>query len=106
MRQRGRITSVIGPNGAGKSSLFNLISGAHPARAGRVVFDGADVTGAARPACWRAGLARSFQITNLFFELTGAREPAPRRAVRSSPGASLAPRRRAQPRALSSAWTT
>ncbi|MHB8353917.1 MAG: ABC transporter ATP-binding protein [Burkholderiales bacterium] len=66
----GSITSVIGPNGAGKSTLFNLISGAIKPTAGRVEFDGADITGAAPHRTLAAGLSRSFQITNLFFELT------------------------------------
>ncbi|NYZ13420.1 ABC transporter ATP-binding protein [Azospirillum sp. RWY-5-1] len=65
----GRITSVIGPNGAGKSSLFNLISGAIRPTAGRVQLDGRDVTGQPPYRLLAAGLARSFQITNLFFEL-------------------------------------
>lgn len=68
--QRGHITSVIGPNGAGKSTLFNLISGAIRPSAGRVVFDGQDLTGASPNHMLAAGLARSFQITNLFFELS------------------------------------
>lgn len=67
--QRGHITSVIGPNGAGKSSLFNLISGAFGPSAGTVTFDGRIVTGATPYRMLDAGLARSFQITNLFFEL-------------------------------------
>jgi branched-chain amino acid transport system ATP-binding protein len=68
--ERGRITSVIGPNGAGKSTLFNLISGAIAPRAGRTLLDGADVTGWTPDRLLKAGLARSFQITNLFFELS------------------------------------
>jgi len=67
--QRGHITSVIGPNGAGKSTLFNLISGAIEPSAGRVIFDGQDLTGLPPNRMLAAGLARSFQITNLFFEL-------------------------------------
>ncbi|CAN5306421.1 ABC transporter ATP-binding protein [soil metagenome] len=67
--QRSHVTSVIGPNGAGKSSLFNLISGAIRPHAGRVMFDGTDVTGLPAHGLVAAGLARSFQITNLFFEL-------------------------------------
>lgn len=67
--QRGHITAVIGPNGAGKSSLFNLISGAIRPSAGRVEFDGRDLTGARPDRMLAHGLARSFQITNLFFEL-------------------------------------
>ncbi|NBW79017.1 MAG: ABC transporter ATP-binding protein [Betaproteobacteria bacterium] len=68
--QRGKITAVIGPNGAGKSSLFNLISGAIPPSSGQVLFEGQDVTGASPDQMLRSGMARSFQITNLFFELT------------------------------------
>lgn len=67
--QRGQITAVIGPNGAGKSSLFNLISGAIRPSAGRVTFEGRDLTGASPERMLAAGLSRSFQITNLFFEL-------------------------------------
>lgn len=68
--KRGQITSVIGPNGAGKSSLFNLISGAIPPKAGKVLFEGRDVTGLTPDKMLAAGLSRSFQITNLFFELS------------------------------------
>ena len=67
--RRGHITSVIGPNGAGKSSLFNLISGAIKPSAGCVTFEGQQMTGAPPHKMLAAGLARSFQITNLFFEL-------------------------------------
>ena len=67
--QPGKITAVIGPNGAGKSSLFNLISGAIRPFSGSVRFDGEDVTGRAPHQLLRYGLSRSFQITNLFFEL-------------------------------------
>lgn len=68
--ERGRITSVIGPNGAGKSTLFNLVSGAFAPAAGQVHFDGHDVTGWPAHKLLRAGLARSFQITNLFPEMS------------------------------------
>lgn len=67
--RRGEITAVIGPNGAGKSSLFNLVSGAIRPSAGRVLLEGRDLTGAPPQTMLAAGLARSFQITNLFFEL-------------------------------------
>lgn len=66
----GKITAVIGPNGAGKSSLFNLISGAITPTRGRVLFEDKDVTGVSPDHMLKAGLSRSFQITNLFFELT------------------------------------
>ncbi len=67
---KGRITSIIGPNGAGKSTLFNLVSGALKPQRGRVSFAGAEVTGWPTHRLLRAGLSRSFQITNLFFELS------------------------------------
>lgn len=67
---RHQITTVIGPNGAGKTTLFNLISGGLRPASGKVLLDGRDVTGFRPAALQRSGLARSFQITNLFFELT------------------------------------
>ena len=70
--ERNRITTVIGPNGAGKSTLFNLISGALAPRRGRVLLEGRDMTGAPPFRMQAAGLARSFQITSLFFELSVA----------------------------------
>ena len=67
---RNQITTVIGPNGAGKTTLFNLISGGLKPASGKVLFEGRDVTGFNPAALQKSGLARSFQITNLFFELT------------------------------------
>lgn len=64
------ITTVIGPNGAGKTTLFNLISGALKPSSGKVYLDGKDVTRFGPSQLQQAGLARSFQITNLFFEMT------------------------------------
>lgn len=68
--RRNAITTVIGPNGAGKSTLFNLISGQIRPHAGQVAVNGIDRTGAPPHLMQRAGLGRSFQITNLFFDLT------------------------------------
>jgi branched-chain amino acid transport system ATP-binding protein len=68
--QPGVITSVIGPNGAGKSTLFNLVSGAVRPLSGTVLLDGRDVTGERPEQLVRRGLSRSFQITNVFPELT------------------------------------
>lgn len=65
-----KITSVIGPNGAGKSTLFNLISGAFRPSAGSVRLFDKDITGQSPQRLLKAGLSRSFQITNLFFEST------------------------------------
>jgi branched-chain amino acid transport system ATP-binding protein len=69
---RNRITTIIGPNGAGKSTLFNLISGSLKPHAGQVLVEGRDLTGAPPYRLQAAGLARSFQITSLFFELSVA----------------------------------
>lgn len=67
---KNRITTVIGPNGAGKTTLFNLISGSLRPASGTVLLGGHNVTGLGPVALHRSGLVRSFQITNLFFELT------------------------------------
>lgn len=67
--EQGALTSVIGPNGAGKSTLFNLVSGALRPNSGQVLLNGRNVTGLPPEKLLRIGLARSFQITNLFFEL-------------------------------------
>jgi branched-chain amino acid transport system ATP-binding protein len=66
----GERRALIGPNGAGKTTLFNLISGTLPVSSGAISLFGQDVTRA--PAHRRAalGLARTFQITNLFLDLT------------------------------------
>jgi branched-chain amino acid transport system ATP-binding protein len=66
----GELRAVIGPNGAGKTTFFNLISGLFPPTAGRVVFDGRDVTGLAAYARVTLGMARTFQITEIFPELS------------------------------------
>jgi branched-chain amino acid transport system ATP-binding protein len=68
--ERNRITSIIGPNGAGKSTAFNLISGGLKPDSGVIEMDGHDITGATPFSVARIGLARSFQITNLFFGLS------------------------------------
>jgi branched-chain amino acid transport system ATP-binding protein len=67
---KGGITSVIGPNGAGKSTFFNLVSGAIRPTAGEVLIEGREVTGWQPYRLQSLGLARSFQITNLFPQST------------------------------------
>lgn len=67
---RGAITSIIGPNGAGKSTYFNVLSGAFPPSAGKVEFEGRDVTNVPQHQFAHMGIAKSFQITNVFPLLT------------------------------------
>ncbi len=68
--EEGELRAIIGPNGAGKTTFFNLISGFFPPTTGTIVFDGKDIT--ALPAHRRvvAGIARTFQITEIFPALT------------------------------------
>jgi branched-chain amino acid transport system ATP-binding protein len=68
--KKGELKSIIGPNGAGKTTLFNLISGKLRPTEGRVVFKGEDITGSPPSAIAQKGVARSFQITNIFPSLT------------------------------------
>lgn len=68
--QRGQVYGVIGPNGAGKTTLFNLITGIYRPTAGRIFFDGNDITGKKPHEINRLGIARTFQNLRLFSELT------------------------------------
>jgi ABC-type branched-subunit amino acid transport system ATPase component len=67
---RGTITGLIGPNGAGKSTVLNVIGGLLQPGGGRVVFDGADVTGQSMHSLARRGLVRTFQLARVFGNLT------------------------------------
>ena len=62
----GECHAIIGPNGAGKSTLFNVITGKYKPSQGTVFFNGEDITGIAPYKISRRGLARSFQIINVF----------------------------------------
>ncbi|MBU3635227.1 ABC transporter ATP-binding protein [Polynucleobacter sp. es-GGE-1] len=64
------VTSIIGPNGAGKSTLFNLLSGTFRPDSGSVLLNDQNVTRMNSVERLFSGMARSFQITNLFFDLT------------------------------------
>jgi len=64
------VTSIIGPNGAGKTTLFNLLSGLYVPDEGQLLMQGDDVTQLDPVERLSRGMARSFQITNLFFDLT------------------------------------
>jgi branched-chain amino acid transport system ATP-binding protein len=67
---KGERVAVIGPNGAGKSTLFNLVSGRFEPSSGSIKLNGEDITGKRSYEINRRGLARSFQITNIFPKLT------------------------------------
>ena len=66
----GERHAIIGPNGAGKSTLYNLISGRFPLTAGNILLNGEDVTGLKPFEINRKGLSRSFQVTNIFHNLS------------------------------------
>jgi branched-chain amino acid transport system ATP-binding protein len=66
----GQLCAIIGPNGAGKSTLFNVLSGAFAPTTGQVLFEGHDITGLAQHEYARRGIAKSFQITNIFKQLS------------------------------------
>jgi len=70
---QGEVRAVIGPNGAGKSTLFNLITGMLAPSHGTVSFAGESVTGLSAPRICQRGIARTFQLTALFPEMS-ARE--------------------------------
>jgi branched-chain amino acid transport system ATP-binding protein len=67
---QGERHAIIGPNGAGKSTLYNLISARFPVTSGSILLNGEDITGLAPQEINRRGLARSFQITNIFPRLS------------------------------------
>jgi len=67
---RGEIVGLIGPNGSGKSTIVNLICGLLPPTAGRVVFNGADISRLPPHARVTLGIARTFQNIRLFGQLT------------------------------------
>ena len=66
----GERVAIIGPNGAGKSTLFNLISGRYAATSGDILLAGRKIDGLPPHAINRLGLARSFQVSNLFVRLS------------------------------------
>lgn len=68
--EAGEKHAIIGPNGAGKSTLFHLISGLHSVSDGNIIFKGNEIQNKAPFEISRLGLARSFQVTNIFHRLS------------------------------------
>jgi len=67
---QGEIIGLIGPNGAGKSTFFNCLAGDMTPTAGRIVFDGVDLTRASAEAHARAGIGRTFQVPTAFEDMS------------------------------------
>src|SRR5207244_7461384 len=67
---RGSVVSLIGPNGAGKPTFFTMLTGVYKPTAGRIVFDGHDVTGKPPHAITERGIGRTFQNIRLFQNMT------------------------------------
>jgi len=70
--EEGKITSIIGPNGAGKTTLFNLLTGLYRPDKGQVLFDGQDISGWPIHKIVNLGIVRSFQVLNIFNEISPA----------------------------------
>jgi branched-chain amino acid transport system ATP-binding protein len=70
--EEGKITSIIGPNGAGKTTLFNLLTGLYKPDAGKVLFEGQDISRWPIHKIVNLGIARSFQVLNIFNEISPA----------------------------------
>ena len=68
--EEGRVFALIGPNGAGKTTLFNVIAGALAADSGQIIFVEKDITSLKPYEICRAGISRTFQLKNLFPNLT------------------------------------
>jgi branched-chain amino acid transport system ATP-binding protein len=64
--EAGSLHSIIGPNGAGKTTLFNLLTGTFAPTAGKILYDGRDITGTPAHRVAHLGLARSYQRTSVF----------------------------------------
>jgi len=64
--KKGEIHSIIGPNGAGKTTLFNMLAGTFPSTSGRIWFEDQEITGKKPYEISQIGIARSYQVTNIF----------------------------------------
>jgi branched-chain amino acid transport system ATP-binding protein len=70
--EQGEQSAIIGPNGAGKSTFMNLLTGYHRCDAGKVVFEGQDITNRPPHKIARMGISRAFQISSIFAKMTVA----------------------------------
>jgi len=68
--EQGKITAIIGPNGAGKTTIFNLITGWHRVTSGQILYKGENITQLPTYKILKRGIGRSFQIINIFKNLT------------------------------------
>jgi len=68
--EQGELSAIIGPNGAGKTTFFNLITGYHLPNSGKIYFEGKSIGGMQPFDIVRLGIARAFQITNIFPKLS------------------------------------
>jgi branched-chain amino acid transport system ATP-binding protein len=66
----GELLGIIGPNGSGKTTLFNCVTGVLPPSGGQVLFRGEDITGRTADRVYKRGIARTFQLIQLFPEMT------------------------------------
>ncbi len=66
----GELSGIIGPNGAGKSTFFNLLTGYYKVDSGRISFQGKDITNWSPHKISRLGIARAFQVSNIYPALT------------------------------------
>ena len=66
----GELSAIIGPNGAGKSTFFNLLTGFHKVDSGKVFFQGKDITNRPPHRIASLGIARAFQVSNIYLALT------------------------------------
>ena len=64
------VVGLVGPNGSGKTTFFNVVTGIYHPCAGKVMFDGQDITGLSPQDVYRAGIARTFQRSRLCLDLT------------------------------------
>ena len=87
-----KLSAIIGPNGAGKSTFFNVVSGVFPPSSGRLLFQGEEITGAPQHSFARLGISKSFQITNVFQQLSAHENVRVAAQMRSSRYELLKPR--------------